>query len=114
MRLSTIRNIYGNNALYSDKYSTIDILTARTAQIPGSSILKLNVNAACTLAKHSTLWDSSTDGMQYSILLIDISPTGSVIAGEGVTLVDALEVGANMCVARCINNGTLSIFRIPE
>lgn len=114
MRLSTIRNIYGNNALYSDKYWTIDILTDGTAQIPGSSIIKINVNAACTLTKQTTLWSDSIAGMQYSILLIDISPTGSVIAGEGVTLVDALEVGSNMCVARCINNGTLSIFRIPE
>lgn len=114
MRLSTIRNVYGKNALYSDRYSTRNISTDETVQITGSNIIKINVNAACTLTKHTTLWGDSIGGMQYSILLIDISPTGSVIAGEGVTLVDALEVGANMCVARCINNGTLSIFRIPE
>ena len=114
MRLSTIRNVYGSSALYSDRYSTINISTDETVQILGSYIFKLDVSAACTLEKNNMTWSDSIGGMQYSILLIDISPTGSVIAGEGVTLVDALEVGANMCVARCINNGTLSIFRIPE
>ena len=40
MRLSTIRNVYGKNALYSDRYSTRNISTDETVQITGSNIFK--------------------------------------------------------------------------
>lgn len=117
MKHSSLKNIYGQDALKSDVWSPVNLTSpGATHSIDAEFLYRLNVTSTGTITKHDTSWAESgiANSIQHQLLLIDIGPQGALQAGVGVNFVDALEPGFNMCVIRCINNGVLDIFRIPE
>ena len=52
-------------------------------------------------------------GLEYAVIIINISGSGTVTTGAGISIIDPLTSGTNMCILRSIN-GVISLFVNPE
>ena len=111
MRIPSIQRYDGTNALFSVPITDLGYHSS-PIQMACGEVYSFETEDSVRLDKDSNKWDDKA--LQYSIVIMDLKSTGSIVAGTNVNLVDNLTPGINMCVARCIDNGVVDILRIPD